>query len=98
MDKLSWLIALTAIICTYRYAPADTEKNPLVSVSERKHRRIKALCFVILFTTVAFIQSNQQIRLLILTGLFIESMVRTPFIYKLTKRSYKNYEYYQEEC
>ncbi|GCF95663.1 hypothetical protein NRIC_35540 [Enterococcus florum] len=53
---------------------------------------------MILFIILAFIQPDKQIRLLLLAGLFIESMVLTPFIYKLTRRSYKNYEYYQEEC
>lgn len=58
---------------------------------------IKKRHYSLLFLIIGFVQPIPEIRALLLTGLFIENLVITPFFYKLTRKDYKNYEYYEEE-
>lgn len=92
-------IALSIIILVsiWRYAPADTEKNPLVSVSERKRKHCRALVTVLMIAIISFLKQDEMVQTLLLCGLFIETIMISPLFYQLTKRSYKNYEKYVEE-
>lgn len=95
-----WMVVLLSILLfigVCLYAPADTEKNPLVSVSERKRKRRNALFLTLILVLLSCVIQNQSLQTLILSGLFIEIIMIHPLFYKLTKRSYKNYEKYVEE-
>lgn len=87
-------IALISLWIVWRYAPADTEKNPLFDKKERNKRRFRSIVVVLSFLVIAFTLCSSFIRFLILIGLFIESVMINPLFYKLTKRSYRNYEKY----
>lgn len=92
-----WMTILSLVIlcCVLLYAPADTEKNPLVSVSERKRKRIFSFLSALLAIFIAVFFVNNEIGTLMITGLFVEIIMIHPLFYKLNKRSYKNYENYQ---
>ena len=95
-----WLVSILSILLflgVWRYAPADTEKNPLVSVSERKRKRHNALFMTLILILLSYVIQNQSLQTLILSGLVIEIIMIHPLFYKLTKRSYKNYEKYVTE-
>lgn len=91
----SLILALFVLFNTVLYAPADTEKNPLVSVSERKKKKILATCTAFALVIIAMFFVKNDIRTLLLTGLFVEIIMIHPLFYKINKRSYKNYEKYQ---
>lgn len=92
-----WMTILSLVIlcCVLLYAPADTEKNPLVSVSERKRKRIFSFLSALFAIFIAVFFVNNEIGTLMITGLFVEIIMIHPLFYKLNKRSYKNYENYQ---
>lgn len=95
-----WIVVILSILLLIEvglYAPADTEKNPLVSVSERKRKRRNALFMTLILVLLSYVIQNQSLQTLILSGLFIEILMIHPLFYKLTKRSYKNYEKYVAE-
>ncbi|MBO0454212.1 accessory gene regulator AgrB [Candidatus Enterococcus murrayae] len=94
-----WILVLSLIIlwCVFRYAPADTEKNPLVSISERRRKKILALITAVSIICVSLFLAGSQISTLLITGLLVEIVMIHPLLYKLNKRSYKNYENYQNQ-
>ena len=92
-----WILILSGIIllCVFLYAPADTEKNPLVSVSERKKKKLFALISAFTIICVSLFLVGAQVGTLLIIGLLVEILMIHPLFYKLNKRSYKNYENYQ---
>ncbi|WP_251868205.1 accessory gene regulator AgrB [Enterococcus malodoratus] len=94
-----WLLLLSGIILAFvaLYAPADTEKNPLVSVSERKRKKILSLLSALVISVFSLFFAGPQIATLLVTGLLIETLLIHPLFYKLIKRRYKNYENYQNQ-
>lgn len=94
-----WLLLLSGIILAFvaLYAPADTEKNPLVSVSERKRKKILSLLSALVISAFSLFFAGPQIATLLVTGLLIETLLIHPLFYKLLKRRYKNYENYQNQ-
>ena len=79
------------------FAPADTEKRPLIN----KRRRITykvitvllGLIYIILFTFI----KNDTVSNCILFALFIESFVVLPITYKIFGLKYNNYKNYLEK-
>lgn len=94
-----WLLLLSVIILAFvaLYAPADTEKNPLVSISERKRKKVLSLLSVLVIIAFSLFFAGSQIATLLMTGLFVETLLIHPLFYKLIKRRYKNYENYQNQ-
>jgi accessory gene regulator B len=96
----SWhsiILSLIIFVGVWHYAPSDTEKNPLVSVSERKKKKKQAVFITLLIITGSFLLKNELLRTLLLLGLVIEVLMISPLFYKLMNRRYKNYEQYVEE-
>lgn len=91
----SLFLSLLILFCVFLYAPADTEKNPLVSVIERKRKRRLALLCTTFILCIGLVLVKSEVRTLIIIGLLVETIMIHPLLYKLTKRSYKNYENYQ---
>ncbi|WP_312540721.1 accessory gene regulator AgrB [Enterococcus sp.] len=89
---INFSMAAISLWIVWRYAPADTEKNPLFDKRERDIRRFKSIAIVMLILATAFIVNNSFVQSLILIGLFIESIMINPLFYKLMRRSYQNYE------
>ena len=76
------------------YAPADTEKRPLIK--KKKRIRYKILSVVILFFYFVFslfIKNNLIINAMVISSL-IESILILPVTYKIFKLPYKNYKTY----
>ncbi|MDR0922212.1 MAG: accessory gene regulator AgrB [Lactobacillales bacterium] len=95
-SEASFLLVPFILVFTFLYAPSDTEKNPMISVSERRKKHIYALATATSVILTAFFQTNLLIRLLLLLGMAIECVVVSPQFYKLMKRKYNNYEKYKE--
>lgn len=80
----------------YHYAPADTEKNPLVNALERLKMRKSVLKKVVLLSIIIIIPLFQAVKPFLIMGMLAQSLMVSPLIYKITKRSYRNYENYEE--
>ena len=88
-----WLmivISCICIICLFLYAPADTEKRPIVNPKKRK--RFKFLsCFlgIILFILIIIYKNNYM-----LLGMVYSVIMILPITYKIFNMPYDNYKRY----
>lgn len=89
---------LVAFWCLSKYAPADTEKQPLIGAHNREKLRLQALRRCSSLYVIAFLFATNRIGTMITFGVGIQIIFILPITYKLLKRSYCNYEKYEKEC
>ena len=89
-------ISILSIIYILIYAPADTEKRPLI----RKKRRIlyKILCTLtaVILSIISIYTKNVLIQNSIIFSLILECFMISPLTYKIFKLKYANYKYYKK--
>lgn len=85
-------IFLVSIILILLYAPADTAKRPIVSAKLRKKLKIYSLSTAIAFFIICLFNNNMIVKNIIIFAILEESICLTPFFYKISGKSYKNYE------
>ena len=83
---------LVSLFLIYRYAPADTEKNPLIGIEKRLKLRNKSLLAGVILMFIALIISNPTINIMVVLGVSLQVVSILPITYKLLKRGYNNYE------
>jgi len=88
---------LLFITLLYLYAPADTDKSPIIGAERRRSLRIKSIVACSVITGVAFLYPDPFIKSLLMLGMAIQIVMILPLTYKLLKRSVKNYEQYETE-
>ena len=90
------IISTLSVIFIFIYAPADTEKRPLI----RKNKRIiyKILCTLtaIGLTIYSLLTKNILIQNSIFFSLILECFMISPLSYKIFKLKYANYKYYKK--
>lgn len=91
---LKIILGILAIILMFKYAPADTEKHPLVNLKKRKIWKIMSVIDCSLMVLVSLIIKNETINTLIFFAIYIQILLINPFIYKLFNLSYDNYKTY----
>jgi len=75
------------------FAPSDTKKRPMINKKKRIKRKIFLLLSTLIFSILILLYDN-QITLLLLLSIIIESFMVNPMIYWLTKEPYNNYKTY----
>lgn len=91
---LKIILGILAIILMFKYAPADTEKHPLVNLKKRKIWKIMSVIDCSLMVLASLIIKNETINTLIFFAIYIQILLINPFIYKLFNLSYDNYKTY----
>lgn len=91
---LKIILGILAIILMFKYAPADTEKHPLVNLKKRKIWKIMSVIDCSLMVLASLIIKNEAINTLIFFAIYIQILLIHPFIYKLFNLSYDNYKTY----
>lgn len=90
---------ILSIICTVLiaiYAPADTEKRPLINKKKRRKFKILSIITGIIMTCLIIYYHDNPISNFMLIG-FIESTIMIlPITYKLYGLPYNNYKIYKE--
>jgi len=89
-------IAITcsiSIIATILFAPADTEKRPLLNKRTRSILKLCSSITALFFSFIAIINVGFMSNVIVCI-LIINSINISPILYKIFKRRYKNYEYY----
>ena len=89
-----WVFGM--IMCKL-YAPADTENVPIL---RKKDRRIKQILSYIVLTITLIIGAlvkDYVISNIIIWGMFVQSIMITKFVYRLTNNKYGYEVYLQEE-
>jgi len=88
---------LLFIVLLYRYAPADTDKSPILGAERRRALRNKSVVACAVITGIALLYPDPFIKSLLMLGMAIQIVMILPLTYKLLKRSVKNYEQYETE-
>lgn len=88
------IISILSLISMYVYAPADTEKRPIVNMNQRKKLKLYSFLVCTIYIILSFIIKNKMIINLILLSMITESFVINPFIYKIFNLPYNNYKEY----
>ena len=83
------------IIIIIKHAPADTENVPILQKRERKLKKILSFITYTLGLIVAISINNNVLSNIILFSYFVQTIMITPFAYKITKNKY-GFELYNE--
>lgn len=99
LNSIMILILGIIVILLYRfYAPSDTQKNPLVNKKLRKGLKKKAIIWATIFVVIAIVIPNEQLKVFIIYGLYLEVVSILPITYKILKHRKDNYEWFTKEC
>lgn len=90
---LGAIIWVFGMLMTKLYAPADTENVPIISIKERKKKRILSYITLTISIIVALIIKNNIISSIILYGMLFQSISITRIAYRVTNNKY-GYEVY----
>lgn len=88
---------IVAIICVYfifKYAPADTEKRPIVSPKRRKIYKTISTISGIIFTILIIVFDKHILSNYLLIGMIEAVIMIHPTVYKIFKLPYDNYKNY----
>lgn len=96
------------ILCLYTinlllvvlYAPADTEKRPIIRAKTRKRLKLQSILVILIYFALSIFlflkfrsQYNTYLNIFVFS-LTAECILITPFTYKIAKGGYRNYEKY----
>jgi accessory gene regulator B len=81
----------------YLYAPADTDKSPIIGGERRRSLRNKSLVTCSVITIIALLYPDPFIKSLLMLGMALQIVMILPLTYKLFRRSVKNYEQFETE-
>ncbi|CUU50929.1 accessory protein regulator protein B [Clostridium beijerinckii] len=98
--KLDNYVVLVVFIimtfCFYKYAPADTERHPILGEKLRLKLRKKTVSKSLFFMVITLIVKIQVIKAMIVLAIGFNVISILPIIYKILNRRYNNYEEYEK--
>lgn len=89
------IISFICILLIAKYAPADTEKRPLINKKKRKIYKIISVIVSTIFTILIILFNDNIISNYLLIALVEASLMILPISYKLLKLPYNNYKRYK---
>lgn len=93
-DFILYLISIISGISLMIFAPADTEKRPLLNKKKRNIYKIITIIFVIAFIVLILFLENIKITQTLMFALLIEAALTNPITYKIFRLPYNNYKRY----
>lgn len=91
--KVILFIPLTILIGIF--APADTEKRPLINKKKRKIYKILSIIISIIYMTIAIVIKNNILSNCFIFAIVIQIIIMLPITYKIFGVSYNNYKNYE---
>ena len=91
--KIILFIPLTVLIGIF--APADTEKRPLINKKKRKIYKMLSIMISIIYMTIAIVIKNNNISNCFIFAIVIQIIIMLPITYKIFGVSYNNYKTYE---
>lgn len=88
-------IAVISLINFILFAPADTEKRPLIRKRRRIIYKILTVIFGVIYLILTITLKNMFLRNVIPLTMLIETILICPLTYKLFKLPYNNYKKYK---
>lgn len=92
---LKSLLSVMCILLIARYAPADTEKRPLINRKKRKKFKIISVLSSMIFSILIVIFSDNYVSNYLLLGMIEATLMILPISYKLLSLTYENYKNYE---
>lgn len=89
---LTTIFYLFQIVILAKYAPADTENNPLIYVKQRRIRKISSIVIIFIYFLLSIMFN--QLCIYMVYGSLIATLTTLPIIYKIAKQKYRNYKDY----
>lgn len=91
--KVILFIPLTVLIGIF--APADTEKRPLINKKKRKIYKMLSIMISMIYMTIAIVIKNNTLSNCFIFAIVIQIIIMLPITYKLFGVSYNNYKTYE---
>ena len=88
------ILCIINILLIYKWAPADTEKRPIISKKRRMIYKTLSTVIAIIFSFISILITNQYMSNCLIISVSIECLMISPYIYKLFKLPYDNYKNY----
>ena len=92
---IKYIISIPIIIFIGIFAPADTEKRPLIRKKKKIIYKILSILIAIIYMLIAILIKNNSISNLFIFALIIQVIVILPITYKIFGVSYNNYKNYE---
>ena len=90
-------VLIFGIIMVTLYAPADTENLPIISIKERKRKKILSYVFLVLMLISSLFINNNSISNILIFGALVQTLFITRLVYKITNNKYGHEVYRAEE-
>ncbi len=94
-NYLLLIISVFSILLLSIYAPADTEKRPILK--RRKIYKILTISISLIYLIIIIISNNTYIKNLLFFSILIETLLVLPITYKLLGVKYNNYKRYMRK-
>ena len=91
---IRFIIYFICTIYILNYAPADTEKRPLINKNKRNIYNVICTITAFCISIYGLLSRNSIIQNSIMFSLVLESLMISPMTYKLFKLRYNNYKYH----
>lgn len=91
--KVILFIPLTVLIGIF--APADTEKRPLINKKKRKIYKMLSIMISIIYMTIAIVIKDNTLSNCFIFAIVIQIIIILPITYKIFGVSYNNYKTYE---
>lgn len=94
INKIVKIVLLAFTILMFAlYSPADTKKRPIVNKKRRLTFKILSLAICLIYTCYSMNTSNLVSNLMV-ASLLYQSLLISPFIYKITHQEFNNFKAY----
>lgn len=90
------ILSVICLILIIIYAPADTEKRPLINPKKRKKFKILSIIICIILTILIIYFNNNYISNFMVIGLVECTIMILPITYKIFGLPYNNYKSYRD--
>lgn len=92
---ITLIIGVLSSLILIRYAPADTQKKPIINPYKRKRKKIYMFLTCFVYLIIIIYSNNILITNLILLSIIMQTLLINPIIYKLFNQTFNNYLYYR---
>lgn len=89
------LLSSIFLLLIYKYAPADTEKRPIINPKKRKIYKYLSTIITLTYIIIIIISNNIYIQNLFFFSILTQTLLILPISYKLFGLKYNNYLYYK---
>ena len=92
-----YVISLILLLLIIKYAPADTEKRPLINPKKRKIYKILSIIITLIYLSIMYFTDIFIIKKLLFFSILLETLLISPISYKILGLKYNNYLLYKRK-